>query len=50
MEPWKFNLSITRRNQNSVLLDAALMADISLSSTSELNLNITESFAEVFDY
>lgn len=47
VEPWKFSLSLNRRNQNSVLLNAALMADISLSSTSELNLNITESFVEV---
>ncbi|XP_074366463.1 intermembrane lipid transfer protein VPS13 isoform X3 [Apium graveolens] len=47
VEPWKFNLSLNRRNQNSVLLNAAVMADISLSSTSELNLNITESFVEV---
>ncbi|KAK1396810.1 putative Vacuolar protein sorting-associated protein [Heracleum sosnowskyi] len=47
VEPWKFNLSLNRRNQDSVLFDTALMADISLSSTSELNLNITESFVEV---
>jgi hypothetical protein len=47
VEPWKCNLSINRRQEKSALLDSEIMTNINLSSTTQLNLNITESFIEV---
>ncbi|XAR69469.1 hypothetical protein NMG60_11001060 [Bertholletia excelsa] len=46
MEPWKFQLNINRIHEKSALLDGGIMTDIHLSSTKQLNLNITESFVE----
>ncbi|KAL2484980.1 Protein of unknown function (DUF1162) [Abeliophyllum distichum] len=47
VEPWKFQSSMSRKHDESTLLNSALMTDIHLESTSQLNLNVTESLVEV---
>ncbi|KAK3033803.1 hypothetical protein RJ639_034374 [Escallonia herrerae] len=47
IEPWEFHLSITRRNEQNVLLNSAIFTDINLNSEKQLNLNLTESLIEV---
>ncbi|THG06671.1 hypothetical protein TEA_005294 [Camellia sinensis var. sinensis] len=46
VEPWKFQLNITRVHEKSALLNSAFMTDIHLTSTAQLNLNVTESLIE----
>ncbi|KAL7197985.1 hypothetical protein ACSBR2_020498 [Camellia fascicularis] len=46
VEPWKFRLNITRVHEKSALLNSAFMTDIHLTSTAQLNLNVTESLIE----
>ncbi|KAL3502378.1 hypothetical protein ACH5RR_036827, partial [Cinchona calisaya] len=47
VEPWKFQLSISRKQDKSSLLNGAIMTHIHLKSVSQLNLNLTESLIEV---
>nr|XP_027100369.1 uncharacterized protein LOC113719357 isoform X2 [Coffea arabica] len=47
VEPWKFQLSISRKHDYSSLLDGAMMTHAHLKSTTQLNLNLTESLIEV---
>ncbi|CAK9182445.1 unnamed protein product [Ilex paraguariensis] len=47
IEPWNFQLGITRKHDKSALLSNAIMTDIHLKSTTQLNMNFTESFMEV---
>lgn len=42
-----FKLILNRRDEKNALLNSALMTDIHLTSTSQLNLNLTESLVEV---
>ena len=48
VEPWKFQLSISRKHDYSSLLDGAMMTHAHLKSTTQLNLNLTESLIEVY--
>ncbi|XP_022855282.1 putative vacuolar protein sorting-associated protein 13D [Olea europaea var. sylvestris] len=47
VEPWKVLSSMSRKHDESALLNSAMMTDIHLESTAQLNLNITESLVEV---
>ncbi|XP_059667459.1 uncharacterized protein LOC132312914 [Cornus florida] len=47
VEPWKFQLNVTRKYEKSALLNSAIMTDFCLFSTAQLNLNVTESLVEV---
>ncbi|KAA8547313.1 hypothetical protein F0562_003823 [Nyssa sinensis] len=47
VEPWKFQLNVTRICQMSALLNSAITTDIHLQSTTQLNLNVTEPLIEV---
>ncbi|XP_052202477.1 uncharacterized protein LOC127808127 isoform X2 [Diospyros lotus] len=46
VEPWKFQLSITRIHEKSPLLNSSIMTRVHLASTAQLNLNVTESLVE----
>ncbi|PSS01845.1 Vacuolar protein sorting-associated protein like [Actinidia chinensis var. chinensis] len=46
VEPWKFQLSIIRVHEKSALLNSAIMTDIHITSTAQLNLNVTEALIE----
>ncbi|XP_042498014.1 uncharacterized protein LOC122076662 [Macadamia integrifolia] len=47
IEPWKFQLNITRKNEQSALLNTSFITNIGLMSTTQLNLNLTEPLIEV---
>lgn len=47
VEPWKFNLRLSRKNDNSSLLNGGIMTLIHLNSKSQLNLNLSESMIEI---
>lgn len=49
MEPWEFQLSISRKYDKSSVLNSAIMTHIHLKSTKQLNLNVTESLIEVIN-
>ncbi|XP_050228405.1 uncharacterized protein LOC126677693 isoform X2 [Mercurialis annua] len=46
VEPWKFQISMTRTEKGNALLDPSIMTEFHLSSTVPLNLNCTESVIE----
>lgn len=46
IEPWKLRLSIIRGHEKSALLNSSMITDISLESTTQLNLNFTETLIE----
>ncbi|KAI4331783.1 hypothetical protein L6164_016738 [Bauhinia variegata] len=46
IEPWQFLLTLIREQDMSLLLDNSVITDIIIKSTTQLNLNITESFVE----
>lgn len=46
IEPWKFQISISRKREISILLNSSIITDIHLDSVAQLNLNFTESFLE----
>ncbi|XP_056171449.1 uncharacterized protein LOC115688889 isoform X4 [Syzygium oleosum] len=46
IEPWKFQISISRKREISILLNSSIITDIRLDSVAQLNLNFTESFLE----
>ncbi|XP_031373509.1 uncharacterized protein LOC116188354 isoform X3 [Punica granatum] len=46
IEPWNFQMRLTRKREISVLLKSSIVTDIHLKSMAQLNLNITESFFE----
>lgn len=50
IEPWQFLLTLVRDQEMSVLPNRSLSTDIVLKSTSQLNINITESLVEVFSF
>ncbi|KAK6160539.1 hypothetical protein DH2020_003920 [Rehmannia glutinosa] len=47
VEPWKFQLSMTRKQDERALFSGAIMTDINLESKTHLNLNLNESIIEV---
>ncbi|KAL6541687.1 hypothetical protein OROGR_011173 [Orobanche gracilis] len=47
IEPWKFQLSINRKQDLRALLSGATMTDINVESKTHLNLNLNESIIEV---
>lgn len=47
MEPWNFTLNMTRKQESTSLLNSSVLTDVHLVSSSQLNLNLTESFTEV---
>ncbi|KAL8141634.1 hypothetical protein V2J09_014666 [Rumex salicifolius] len=47
VEPWAFQISILRKHDKSGLLGNGIIVDVQLKSTTELNLNFTESLIEV---
>lgn len=47
MEPWKFQLSMSRKQDEKALYSGAIMTDIALESKTYLNLNVNESIIEV---
>ncbi|KAL8217291.1 hypothetical protein R6Q57_024128 [Mikania cordata] len=48
LEPWKFQVSLRRREHGkSALENSAVMTDVHLESAMNLNINVTESFTEV---
>ncbi|KAJ4705608.1 putative Vacuolar protein sorting-associated protein [Melia azedarach] len=46
IEPWKFQVIMTRKHEMTALLDSSIVTDIDLTGTAQLNLNITESLVE----
>ncbi|KAE9461490.1 hypothetical protein C3L33_06604, partial [Rhododendron williamsianum] len=46
IEPWNFELNFSRLHAKSALLSNAIMTDFHLTSTAQLNLNITVSLVE----
>ncbi|XP_043712275.1 uncharacterized protein LOC122661037 [Telopea speciosissima] len=47
VEPWKFQLNIIRKNEQSALLNTSFITNFHLMSTTQLNLNLTEPLIEV---
>ncbi|KAL3830664.1 hypothetical protein ACJIZ3_019466 [Penstemon smallii] len=47
VEPWKFQLSMSRKHDERALFNGSIMTDIKLESTTHLNMNINESIIEV---
>ncbi|KAL6580643.1 hypothetical protein OROMI_008667 [Orobanche minor] len=47
IEPWKFQLSISRKQDLRALFSGATMTDITVESKTHLNLNLNESIIEV---
>ncbi|KAL7090722.1 hypothetical protein ACP275_12G059000 [Erythranthe tilingii] len=47
LEPWKFQLSMSRKQDENALFSGAMMSDINLESKTNLNLNLNESIIEV---
>lgn len=50
VEPWQFLFTLTRDQEISVLPNRSLSTDIILESTTQLNINITESLVEVCNF
>lgn len=50
MEPWNFTINVTRKQESSSLLNSSVLTDVQLVSSSQLNLNLTESLTEVKFY
>lgn len=48
IEPWQFLLTFVGNQEMSVLPNRSLSTDIVLKSTTQLNINITESLVEVY--
>ncbi|KAG4977288.1 hypothetical protein JHK84_036989 [Glycine max] len=46
IEPWKFVLTLVREQEMSVMPNRSVSTDIILKSTTQLNINITESLVE----
>ncbi|XVE86346.1 hypothetical protein DITRI_Ditri18aG0027900 [Diplodiscus trichospermus] len=46
LEPWKFEMEITRKQELNALLDNSIVTDIHLVSTGQLNFNFTEPLIE----
>ncbi|XP_061363844.1 uncharacterized protein LOC133307357 isoform X2 [Gastrolobium bilobum] len=46
IEPWEFLLTLVREQEMSVLLNRSVSTNIILKSTTQLNINITESLVE----
>ncbi|KAI8535314.1 hypothetical protein RHMOL_Rhmol10G0164400 [Rhododendron molle] len=46
IEPWNFELNFSRLHAKSALLSNAIMTDFHLTSTAQLNLNVTVSLVE----
>ncbi|KAK7300278.1 hypothetical protein RJT34_11120 [Clitoria ternatea] len=46
IEPWQFLLTVVTEQETSVLLNRSISTDIILKSTTQLNINITESLVE----
>ncbi|KAI3467952.1 hypothetical protein Pfo_024615 [Paulownia fortunei] len=47
VEPWKFQLSMSRKQDERTLFSGAIMTDINLESKTHLNLNLNEPIIEV---
>ncbi|XP_011075732.1 uncharacterized protein LOC105160162 isoform X3 [Sesamum indicum] len=47
VEPWKLQLSMSRKQDERALFSGAIMTDINLESKTHLNLNLNESIIEV---
>ncbi|KAH6809791.1 hypothetical protein C2S51_027574 [Perilla frutescens var. frutescens] len=47
LEPWKFQLSMSRKQDERALFSGTIMTDINLESKTHLNLNLNESIIEV---
>lgn len=48
IEPWQFLLTLVREQEMSVLPNRSVSTNIVLKSTTQLNINITESLVEVY--
>ncbi|XP_031736163.1 uncharacterized protein LOC101204937 isoform X2 [Cucumis sativus] len=46
VEPWNFTLNMTRKQESTSLLNSSVLTDVHLVSSSQLNLNLTESLTE----
>ncbi|TXG57716.1 hypothetical protein EZV62_015545 [Acer yangbiense] len=46
IEPWKFQINMTRKHEMTTLLNSSFITDIDLTATAQLNLNLTESLVE----
>ncbi|ESR43047.1 hypothetical protein CICLE_v100108862mg, partial [Citrus x clementina] len=46
VEPWKFQITMTRKHEMTALLNSSFVTDIDLIATTQLNLNFTESLVE----
>ncbi|XP_038879510.1 uncharacterized protein LOC120071354 isoform X2 [Benincasa hispida] len=46
VEPWNFTINVTRKQESSSLLNSSVLTDVHLVSSSQLNLNLTESLTE----
>ncbi|KAK7315042.1 hypothetical protein VNO77_33574 [Canavalia gladiata] len=46
IEPWQFQLTLVREQETNVLQSRSVSTDIILKSTTQLNINITESLVE----
>ncbi|GLT57665.1 hypothetical protein SLA2020_306220 [Shorea laevis] len=46
VEPWKFQISVNRKLEMNALLDSSFLTDIDLTSTAQLNFNLTEPLIE----
>lgn len=42
VEPWKFQITVNRKLEINSLLDSSFLTDIDLTSTAQLNFNLTE--------
>lgn len=50
VEPWHFLFTMVRDQEISILPNRSLSTDIILESTTQLNINITESLVEVCNF
>ena len=50
IEPWQFLLTLVREQEMSIVLNRSVSTDIVLKSTTQLNINITESLVEVYQF
>lgn len=50
IEPWQFLFTLVRDQEIGVLPNRSLSTDIILESTTQLNINITESLVEVYKF
>lgn len=49
IEPWQFLLTLVREQEMTVLPNRSVSTNIVLKSTTQLNINITESLVEVYN-